>query len=157
MATSAIFTRKIERYTDMSVDKKNCEGYQDPTAYEALNTIIKEEKASRSFRPIVYICSPYAGDVEDNTRRAQRYCRFAVANGYLPLAPHLFFPQFMDDGDKDERNLAMFMGSVLLTKCAEVWVFGSTISAGMTAEIKKAQEKQKTIRYFTRDCKEASV
>lgn len=45
----------------MSVDKFNSEGYYDPTAYEAMSTVEKEERALRAFRPIVYICSPYAG------------------------------------------------------------------------------------------------
>ena len=37
----------------------------------------------------------------------------------------------MDDGSPAERELALFMGMVLLTKCEQVWVFGSVISAGM--------------------------
>ena len=44
-------------------DFRNAEGYADPTAYGAFCAIEKEEKALRAFRPIVYICSPYAGDV----------------------------------------------------------------------------------------------
>lgn len=47
----------------MSVDIHNSEGYVDPTAFEALSGIEHEEqKVLRTFRPIVYICSPYAGD-----------------------------------------------------------------------------------------------
>lgn len=70
---------------------KNAEGYADPTAFGALCAIEKEEKALRAFRSIVYICSPYAGDVENNTAAARRYCRFAVEVGYIPIAPHLLF------------------------------------------------------------------
>ena len=54
-------------------DFRNAEGYADPTAYGAFCAIEKEEKALRAFRPIVYICSPYAGDVENNTAAARRY------------------------------------------------------------------------------------
>ena len=43
----------------MSIDKYNSEHYYDPTAYEALSVIEKEERARRVFRPIVYICSPF--------------------------------------------------------------------------------------------------
>ena len=71
---------------------KNAEGYADPTAFGAFCAIEKEEKALRAFRPIVYICSPYAGDVERNTAAARRYSRFAVDAGYIPIAPHLLFP-----------------------------------------------------------------
>ena len=41
----------------------NAERYHDPTAHAALSAIEKEERALRAFRPIVYICSPYSGDV----------------------------------------------------------------------------------------------
>lgn len=138
----------------MSINKFNSEGYYDPTAYEALTVIEKEAKAARTFRPVVYICSPLSGNVEQNQERARRYCRFAVDNGYIPLAPHIYFPQFMNDTLPKERNLALFMDIVLLSKCAELWVFGDTVTNGMGIEIEKAKRKGQPIRYFTADCKE---
>ena len=119
-------------------DFRNAEGYADPTAYGAFCAIEKEEKALRAFRPIVYICSPYAGDVENNTAAARRYSRFAVEAGYIPIAPHLLFPQFLDDKKPKERELGLFFGNAILSKCAEMWVFGEHISEGMEAEIKRA-------------------
>ena len=138
----------------MSIDKRNNEGYFDPTAYEALYMIEKEERALRAFRPIVYICSPYAGDIEKNVKAAQGYSRFAVDKGFIPVAPHLLFPQFLNDADPDERELGLFFGNALMSKCAEVWVFGSTISAGMETEIKRAKWKDYRLRYFTENCEE---
>lgn len=138
----------------MSVNKFNSEGYYDPTAYEALLTIEKEAKAAHAFRPVVYICSPFAGDVDGNREKAKNYCRFAVDAGYIPIAPHIYFPQFMNDGKPAERDLALFMDIVLLSKCAELWVFGDTVSKGMSIEIEKAKRKGQPIRYFTADCKE---
>ena len=35
----------------MGVNKFNCEGYYDPTAYEALTKIEQEAKTLRAFRP----------------------------------------------------------------------------------------------------------
>ena len=139
----------------MGVNKFNAEGYFDPTAYEALTTIEKEAKQKTAFRPLVYICSPLSGDIPGNQDKARRYCRFAVDSGYIPLAPHLFFPQFMRENVQAERDLALFMDVVLLSKCAELWVFGSTISEGMSIEIEKAKRKGQPIRYFTEECKEA--
>ena len=56
----------------MGINKYNSEGYYDPTVYEALSNIEKEEKAARRvYRPLVYICSPYAGDVERNVNMAK--------------------------------------------------------------------------------------
>lgn len=138
----------------MSINKFNSEGYYDPTTYEALTNIEQEERALRAFRPIVYICSPYAGDVDGNIKAAQRYSRFAVDNGYIPVAPHLLFPQFLDDNNPKERQLGLFFGNALMSKCAEVWVFGSNISAGMETEIKRAKWKDYRLRYFTENCEE---
>lgn len=135
-------------------DYKNAEGYPDPTAFGAFCAIEKEEKALRAFRPIVYICSPYAGDVENNVAAARRYSRFAVENGYIPIAPHLLFPQFLDDTNPKERELGLLFGNALLSKCAEMWVFGDRISEGMDAEIKRAVWKGHRIRYFTGACEE---
>ena len=138
----------------MSISKMNAERYYDPTAYEALTAIEKEEKALRAFRPIVYICSPYAGDVDTNVENARRYSRFAVEKGYIPIAPHLLFPQFMNDRNTKERQLGMFFGNALMSKCSEVWVFGDQISAGMEGEIKRARWKNYRLRYFTETCEE---
>lgn len=135
---------------------KNAEGYADPTAFGALCAIEKEEKALRAFRSIVYICSPYAGDVENNTAAARRYCRFAVEVGYIPIAPHLLFPQFLNDSNPKERELGLFFGNAILSKCAEIWVFGDRISEGMEAEIKRATWKGYRIRYFSETCEEVA-
>jgi len=137
----------------VSVSKFNSEGYYDPTTYEALTKIEKEERKTR-FRPVVYICSPFSGDTTRNVDNARRYCRFAVDTGHCPYAPHLFLPQFMDDDDPDERELALFMGIIMLTKCAELWVFGDRISKGMAQEIRKAEARNMIIRYFTTNCEE---
>ena len=134
---------------------RNSEGYPDPTCYQALKNIqAGERRALRAFRPIIYICSPYSGDVVGNVAAARRYCRFAVDKGYIPIAPHLLFPQFLDDNNPDERELGLFFGNALMSKCAEVWVFGSRISSGMEAEIKRAKWKDYRLRYFTEDCQE---
>lgn len=140
----------------MHINKFNSEGYYDPTAYEALTAIEKEAKALYAFRPIVYICSPLSGNVERNQENARRYCRYAVDSGYIPIAPHLFFPQFMSDENEKERSLALFMDIALLSKCAELWVFGSTVSKGMSIEIEKAKRKWQPIRYFTEDLSEVT-
>ena len=132
----------------MSINRFNAERYHDPTAYEALLTIEQEEREQRTFRPIVFICSPFAGDIENNVKAARRYCRFAVEMGNIPFAPHLLFPQFLDDSDPKERELGLFFGVALMSKCAEVWVFGETISAGMAKEIEKAEKRGMRIRWF---------
>lgn len=121
----------------------NHEHYIDPTAYEALKNV--EVKS-----PFVYICSPYRGSPRVNIMRARDYCKYAVRKGKIPLAPHLYFPQFMSD--ITERDRAMAMNFELLKLCSEIWVFGSEISEGMAWEISKAEKLRKKIRYMSSDC-----
>lgn len=135
----------------------NAEGYFSPTEYEAMTRIEKVERAAArtaAFRPIVYICSPYSGDIERNTENARRYSRFAVDQHCLPITPHIYFTQFMNDTIPDERETALFMNLVLMSKCAELWVFGDVISKGMKAEIDRAKRKHMKIRYFTESLEE---
>ena len=139
---------------DMSISKFNSEGYHDPTAYDALSSIENEARALRAFRPIVYICSPFAGDLEKNVVAARTYSRFAVEQGYIPIAPRLLFPQFLDDSDPKERELGLFFGNAIMSKGSEVWVFGSHISSGMEAEIKRAKWKNYRLRHFTENLEE---
>ena len=140
-----------ERGEPVGMTYKKMEGYGDPVPFAAINNVEKELR-QKNFRPIVYICSPYAGDVDGNTEKARRYSRFAVDQGALPIAPHLLLPQYMDE--TTERELAMQMNMVLLAHCLEIWVFGSFISEGMKAEIARAKQKRMTIRYFTEACEE---
>lgn len=143
----------------MSVNKFNVEGYRDPTPHEALTNIIKKEKAAAkaAFKPLVYICSPFSGDIETNNKRTRAFCRFALDKGSIPLAPHLMFPQFMNDKDEKERDLAIFMDIILMGKCQEVWVLGDVISRGMSIEIEKAKKRRQPVRYFNKDFKEVET
>ena len=137
----------------MSINLYNAEGYHDPTAYEALSHVERETKKT-AHRPLVFICSPFAGDMEGNAERAREYSRFAVSKDYIPIAPHLLFPQFMEEADPAQRELGISFGLVLQGLCREMWVFGDTVSKGMSVEIEKAKERGIPIRYFTDRCVE---
>lgn len=103
---------------------------------------------------MVYICSPYSGNIKRNTANARRYCRFAVDSGCIPIAPHLFLTQFMSE--ETEREDAMFMNFVFLSKCREIWVFGDKITAGMADEIEKAKQRRIPVRYFSDEIREVT-
>jgi len=138
------------------MDRYNREGYPDPTAYQALSNVERDEKETKVYSPLVYIASPYAGDTVRNADRARGYCRFAVGKGCIPLATHLHYPQFMDDGDKAQRELGLRFAIILLGKCDELWVFGDTVSDGMKLEISKAKKRGIPIRYFNGKCEEVT-
>lgn len=135
----------------MGVSRFNSEGYFDPTPHDAISLLKKEQ---RKWKPLVYVASPFAGDEERNTQNAIRYCRFAVDCGAIPWAPHLFLPRFMSEAA--EREEAMFMNMVYLGRCEQLWVFGDRITAGMAAEIGKAEKRGIPIRYFTDECIETT-
>lgn len=105
----------------------------------------------RADQLVVYICSKYSGDIHTNSNDAKRYSRFAVEQGMIPIAPHLLFPLFMDE--KIERDIAMYMNEVLISRVDELWVFGNELSSGMKAEVEAAKNLKKPIRYFDKQCK----
>ncbi len=82
----------------------------------------------------IFICSPYRGNVRKNVRAARSYCRKAALLGFIPIAPHLLFTQFLDDCVESERNLGIEAGIALMKTCESVWVFGEP-SQGMLTEI----------------------
>lgn len=113
----------------------------------------------------VYICSPFRGTAQqqarrlsgilsegvkksirrsiraENSQRAKRICK-AIVSKYpdiIPIAPHLYFPQFLSDELPEERDAGLEMGLALLSKCSELWLFDSDgIGEGMTAELRYA-------------------
>ena len=103
-----------------------------------------------AFRPLVYICSPFSGDIEGNKQKAAEFAFFAYKQGCIPLTPHLLFP-FMNDESREERALALHMDIVIMGKCQEVWVLSERITSGMSAEIEKATRRRQTVRYFSND------
>lgn len=89
---------------------------------------------------LIYIASPYAGDIRRNVEFAKSACRYAMELGYTPVAVHLLYPQFLDDGDPAQRAAGLTMGHRVLEACDELWVCGERISTGMAAEITEAKK-----------------
>lgn len=88
---------------------------------------------------LVYIASPYAGDIEKNVAFAKAACRYVVAQGCTPVAVHLMYPQFLDDCVPEEREAGLKMGMRVLAACDEIWLCGERMSAGMKAEEAEAK------------------
>ena len=89
---------------------------------------------------LVYIASPYAGDVEKNTAFAKEACLYAIRQGGAPIAVHLLYPQLLEDSIPDQRQAGLRCGLRLLERCDELWVCGETVSSGMREEICLAEE-----------------
>ncbi len=100
----------------------------------------------------VFGCSPYRGDVKVNTENARKYARHIAASGYCPVLPHLFFTQFLDDNDPEERIMGITFGMELMKVCDEVWIFGTHISKGMAYELEEAKKLGIPIRMYDPEC-----
>lgn len=97
----------------------------------------------------IYICSPCRGDMEKNIIKAQGYCREAAElwPDVVPIAPHVYCTQFLDDTVPAERAVGMDMGLALLDMCDELWVYGiQNPSEGMKREIAYAEENGIPVR-----------
>ena len=66
-------------------------------------------------------------------------CRDLEGIAEIPVAPHLLYPQFLEDSNPAERSLGLRAGLELLARCDEMWIFGGEISPGMSREIQFAQ------------------
>ena len=94
----------------------------------------------------VFICSRFAGDVNQNIERARNLCRRAVAQDCAPFAPHLLYPQFMDDTRPEERETGIACGLEFMAECDEVWAYvGDGVSDGMRHELAHAHRLGKPI------------
>lgn len=131
---------------------RNSEGYMDLVPHKAILNVKREKKteSKSAFRPLVYICAPFSGNIEGNKKKAAEFAHYAYKQGCIPITPHLLFP-FMNDESKQERELALHMDLVLMGKCQEVWVLSERITASMSAEIEKAQRRRQAVRYFRND------
>ena len=98
---------------------------------------------------LVYICSPYAGDIENNVRFAKAACRYAMRQGCAPVAVHLLYPQILNDTVPSERKIGIRMGLRVLASCEELWACGDTVSHGMSCEIGKAGRLGIPVRYLS--------
>ena len=114
----------------------------------------KFDKADKYY-PLVYVCSPYRGNVNENVINARKYSRFTFDEKNIPITPHLLYPQFINDNDLFERNIAIHkINYVLIGLCKEMWVFGDVITEGMEREILIAKKRKMRIRYFSKDLRE---
>lgn len=87
---------------------------------------------------LIYVASPYAGDIEQNTEFARKACRHVMNEGHAFFAPHLLYPQLLNDSNPQERQAGLDMGLAMLPRCDELWCYGDRISHGMHLEIEEA-------------------
>lgn len=108
----------------------------------------------------VYIISRYRAFTERgrefNRKVARYFCRKVVLEGKQPIAPHLYYTQFLDDGDERERRIGTQMGIKELREADEflLILIDGKISEGMYAEIREATKEGKRGRIICMTRKE---
>lgn len=135
-----VYLTDEENIEDKNLD--NCdyylEGYENKSDKSPLHRVRK-----------VFVSSPLAGDYNENIKRAQQYCRTVLLQGYMPLAPHVYYTNFLEENNEVERQLGMDMGLRWLAECDEMWVFDKNgISKGMKVEIEMATKLNIPIKYM---------
>lgn len=98
---------------------------------------------------LAYVCSPYRGNIIKrirNVRYARKLTKQAIAEGYIPITPHLFLTQVLNDRKPIERAKGLALGESILKTC-EVILVGEKygISEGMKSEISMAEKYGKKI------------
>lgn len=109
---------------------------------------VKEIKEAfrRLTKKMIYVCSPYRAETDEEVKNNVDYaigsCRYVIDNvpDAVPLAPHIYFTQFLNDRAAADRLKGIEAGIALLGLCDELWVFGEKISDGMAAEIAYAKK-----------------
>ena len=99
---------------------------------------------------LVYVASPVRGDVEENLKRASRYCEYVAGCGHIPIAPHVAWQGFLPESP-DNREKALALGMKLMEYCSEVWCMGDEISPGMQGEIEAAEMLRKPVMYVVQE------
>lgn len=141
-------SERINQYFDkgelMVVDDSIEDSIMDQ-AIIALNIWIEYNHIKQNAEPKMrkaFICSPYSSvakdvwEMQDNADLAKEYAKYALDMGYIPIVPHIYFPQFLNEFNGVDRNIGMTCGLELLKDCDEMWVFNYIEeSVGMNAEI----------------------
>lgn len=98
-----------------------------------------------------FICSPFAGDTERNIAYAIECCKEAIKRGYTPIAPHLYFPQFLDDNNPEQREKGLILGREAMKEKCEIVLVGDKygISEGMKGDLDFADKVDIPVEYLT--------
>ena len=96
----------------------------------------------------IYICSALRGAMEDNIRKARSYCEYVVReHQMIPIAPHIYLTQFLNDENAEDREFGLKAGLSLLSECDELWYFGDQVTRGMADEICYAHGYDIPVKY----------
>jgi hypothetical protein len=68
-------------------------------------------------KPIAFVSSKYKCDIEANVLMAREYTKIAIEKGFIPITPHLYLPDVLDDNDPKQREQALQICLGLVISC----------------------------------------
>ena len=89
--------------------------------------------------PFAYVCAPGKGTGAAELNKIRGYCRQLYEAGYLPIAPALLLPQFLNMRAPKERQAASEMAHSLLRRCRVVVACGPQITEEMVCDLMLAR------------------
>lgn len=112
---------------------------------ERLCTVNLEAACARR----IFISSSYRKNPELGAEIAKAACALWTGRGYLPIAPHIYFPQFMGEEPRS-RDYGINAGLCALARCQEIAVYmvDGAISEGMKEEIHAAISSGMNPKYY---------
>lgn len=124
------------------------EGVREVELLDGASFIISELYGDSVEGKLVYVASPlkpYEGSTfENNLEFAKELSRRVTFSGGIPMTPHLYFSQFLDDFVEAERNIGIEMGLAIMDRCDTV-LFSGHMSNGMRSELDLAVSLGKDI------------
>lgn len=99
---------------------------------------------------LVYLESPFAGDVERNTKYARACMLDSLKRGEAPFVSHLLYTQVLDDTDPLQRTTGIMAGfdwAAVATKTVVYTDLG--VSGGMRAGLADATRRGRDIEFRT--------
>ena len=95
-------------------------------------------------KKLVFVSTPFhaetVAEMQENIHLAQRICKKVMRDGYIPYAPHLLFPQFLDDADARQREEGIKAGIEMLRRCDALIFSGGKVTDGMVQEMNAASD-----------------
>lgn len=129
-----------QEYHDFAREQEYLDGYRKREK-EDMKVENNEKNVDKVSMEKVYVCSQYGtrGNRETNLEFAKLFCGAVIEEGKIPICPHLFYSQVLNDEVESQRAAGLRIGLELLEDCSELRIF-SRLSDGMKGEILKAEE-----------------